>query len=143
MFRLKYTSNDRKKENWMHMKIRKLKTSTLVLGIIAELIFSIFMGVTAGARGLGSLYPQLNVTAKPFLCPDNPMSYTQHVSEIGSDTYWSASWFCVDQQSGGKTKLSPGTVFLYASPFYSIVFFCAIAYHHVCVLEFQHWTREE
>lgn len=123
MFRLKYTSNDRKKENWMHMKIRKLKTSTLVLGIIAELIFSIFMGVTAGARGLGSLYPQLNVTAKPFLCPDNPMSYTQHVSEIGSDTYWSASWFCVDQQSGGKTELSPGTVFRYASPFYSIVFF--------------------
>src|SRR5690349_13527023 len=104
------------------MKIRKLKTNTLVIGILVEFIFSVFLGATAGARGLGSLYPQLNIVARPFLCPNVPMSYTQHVSEIGSDTYWSATWFCGDEQSGVKTELEPGRVFLYATPFYSLVF---------------------
>jgi hypothetical protein len=58
----------------MSMKIRKVKRSALMLGILVELIFSIVMGVTAGARGLGSLYPQLNLVARPFLCPDRQMS---------------------------------------------------------------------
>lgn len=105
------------------MKTRKLKRGTLITGIIVELLFSIIMGFTAGARGLGSLYPQLNLVAKPFVCPGSPMSYTQHVSEIGSATYWSATWFCGDEASGPKTELDPNTVFLYASPLYSLVFF--------------------
>lgn len=108
------------------MKIRKVKRSTLILGVIVELVFSIFMGVTAGARGFGSLYPQLNLVSKPFVCPNGSMSYTQHVSEIGSDTYWSATWFCEDERSAAKTELAPGTVFLYASPFYSVVFFALL-----------------
>jgi hypothetical protein len=108
------------------MKIRKVKRSTLILGIVAELIFSVFMGVTAGARGLGSLYPQLNLVAKPFVCPNGPMSYVQHVSEIGSDTYWSASWFCGDEQAGASTELDPNKVFLFASPLYSLVFFVVL-----------------
>jgi hypothetical protein len=110
----------------MSMKIRKVKRSTLIIGIIVELIFSIVMGVTAGARGLGSLYPQLNLVARPFLCPDRQMSYTQQVSEIGSATYWSASWFCVDAQSDTRTELDPNMVFLYVSPVYSFVFFAVL-----------------
>jgi|SRR5688572_24823014 len=105
------------------MKIRKVKTSTLIIGVILELVFSIFIGLTAGATGFGSLYPQLNLVARTFVCPNSQMSYDQHVSQIGSDTYYSATWFCVDEQSGAKTELDSETVFLYASPFYSLVFF--------------------
>lgn len=105
------------------MKTRKLKRNTLIIGIVVELIFSTFMGITAGARGLGSLYPQLNLAARPFLCPGGQMSYTQHVSEIGSDTYWSATWFCADEQAGARQELDSAMVFLYASPIYSLVFF--------------------
>lgn len=112
----------------MGMKIRKVKRSALMLGILVELIFAVLMGVTAGARGLGSLYPQLNLVAKPFVCPGSPMSYAQHVSEIGSDTYWSATWFCEDQGSGVKTELDPNLVFLYASPLYSLVFFAVFLF---------------
>jgi hypothetical protein len=108
------------------MKIRKIKTSTLILGIFAELIFSVFMGITAGARGLGSLYPALNLVAKPFVCPDSQMSYTQNVSEIGSDTYWTGRWFCVDERTAVKTELDPTRVFLFASPLYSLVFFAVL-----------------
>jgi hypothetical protein len=108
------------------MRTRKLKRSTLIVGIVVELIFSIFMGMTAGARGLGSLYPQLNLSARPFVCPGGHMSYTQHVSEIGSDTYWSATWFCVDEQSGAQQELDSTMVFLYASPVYSLVFFALL-----------------
>lgn len=108
------------------MKIRKLRRGTLVLGIFVVLIFSVFLGFTAGARGFGSFYPQLNLTAKPFLCPNAPMSYTQHVSEIGSDTYWSATWFCDDKATGAKKALDPNTVFLYATPLYSLVFFALL-----------------
>lgn len=108
------------------MKIRKVKRSTLVAGILVELLFSAFLGYTAGARGFGSLYPQLNLVSKPFLCPGSPMSYVQHVSEIGSDTYWSATWFCGDGPSGAKTELDPNKVFLYASPMYSLVFFALL-----------------
>jgi hypothetical protein len=112
----------------MSMKIRKVKRSALMLGILVEFIFSVLMGVTAGARGLGSLYPQLNLVAKPFVCPGSPMSYTQHMSEIGSDTYWSATWFCEDQGLGVKTELDPNLVFLFASPLYSFVFFAVFLF---------------
>ena len=84
------------------------------------------MGHTAGAIGLGSLYPQLNLIAKPFVCPNSEMSYTQNMSQIGSDTYWTAKWFCVDEQLGVKSELAPDSVFLYASPLYIIVVFAAL-----------------
>ena len=105
------------------MKIKKVKTSMLILGLTVGLIFSIFIGVTGGSMGLGSLFPQLNLVAKPFVCPNQQMSYTQHVSEIGTDTYSTATWFCVDEQSGVKTELDSDTVFRYAGPFYGLVLF--------------------
>ena len=104
------------------MKIRKVKTSSLLIGIVVELIFAIILGVTGGAIGLGSLYPQLNLVTKPFVCPGSQMSYEQNVSQVGSANYWTVSWFCVDEESGVQTELNPDTVVRYASPFYSLVF---------------------
>jgi hypothetical protein len=54
------------------------------------------------------------------------MSYTQNVSEIGSATYWSATWFCVDERSGAKQELDSNTVFLVAGPFYGLAFFVVL-----------------
>jgi hypothetical protein len=104
------------------MKIRKVKKSSLVIGFLAALIVSIFLGITGGAMGFGSRYPQFNLITAPFLCPGRQMSYTQHVTEIGTATYWTATWFCEDEGSDIKTELDSDTVFMYASPFYSLVF---------------------
>jgi hypothetical protein len=105
------------------MKIRKVKKSSLIIGLLAGLIVSIFLGITAGAMGFGSRFPQLNLVAAPFLCAGRQMSHEQHVTEIGTDTYWTATWFCTDGSSGIRTELDSDTVFLYASPFYSLIFF--------------------
>lgn len=37
---------------------------------------------------LGSLYPALNLVAKPFVCPHSQMSYAQNVSQIGYLLDW-------------------------------------------------------
>ena len=117
------------------MKIRKIKTSTLLLGILVEFIFSAFLGLTAGARGLGSLYPMLNLVAKPFVCSNGQMSYEQNEAQIGSATYWSGRWFCMDEQTGIRTELDPATVFLSASPLYIIVF-CSILF----IITYLYWN---
>ena len=105
------------------MRIRKVKTSTLVIGLIIGFIFSIVIGITGGAIGIGSRFPKLNLITQPLLCPNQQMSYTQSVSEIGTATYWTAAWFCVEEQSSVKTELNSDTVFLYAGAFYGIGFF--------------------
>src|SRR5688572_24684586 len=108
------------------MKIRKVKTSSLITWLLVGFIFSMIMGITAGAMGFGSLYPQLNLVAKPFVCPNQQMSHTQHVSQIGSETYTTATWFCEDEQSGSKTEINPNTIFLIAGPIYGLVFFIGL-----------------
>ena len=117
------------------MKIRKVKTSTLIIGILAILVVSIFLGVTAGAMGMGSLYPQLNLVSRPVLCPNSQMTYDQNVSQVGSENYWRATWFCVDEQSGVRTELDRNTVFLYASPLYSFVIFALLL-----ILTYVYWN---
>lgn len=109
------------------MKTKKVKTSSLIFWLMVGLIFSIFMGVVAVARGFGSRYPQLNLIAKPFVCPGQQMSYTQDVSQIGSATYWSADWFCADESSGVKTKVNQNTIFLIAGSFYGLIFFVVLS----------------
>ena len=105
------------------MKTRKVKTSSLVTWLIVGFIFSMIIGITGGAMGFGSRFPQLNLIADPFVCPNGSMSYKQNASEIGSATYWTATWFCVDEQSGVQTELDPNSVFLSAGPFFGLVFF--------------------
>ena len=108
------------------MQTKKVKTSLLITWITIGFIFSIFIGITAGARGLGSRFPQLNLIASPFVCPNGQMSYKQNVSEIGSATYWSATWFCEDEQSGAKQEVDSNMVFLVAGNFYGLAFFIVL-----------------
>lgn len=108
------------------MKTKKVKTSSLVLWLLVGLIFSMIIGVTGGAMGFGSRYPQLNLIAKPFVCPGQQMSYTQNVSQIGSATYWSADWFCVDEQTGDKKELDQNTVFQITGPLFGLIFLAVL-----------------
>jgi hypothetical protein len=105
------------------MKIKKVKTSTLIIGLTVGFIFSIFLGITAGSMGLGSRFPGLNLIAAPFLCPGGKMSYTQHVTEIGTATYWTADWFCVEGGSGAKADLDPNKVHVVVGSFYGLLIF--------------------
>ena len=108
------------------MKTRKVKTSSLITWLVVGLVFSIFIGVTGGAMGLGSRFPQLNLIVGPLLCPNAQMSYTQNVSNIGTANYWTASWLCVDEGSGVTKELDPNTVFFSAGPIYGLVFFAVL-----------------
>jgi len=99
------------------MKIRKVKTSSLITWLTVGFIFSIFIGITGISMGLGSIYPQLNRVAKPFVCPSQELTYTQQISEIGSDTYWSATWFCEENE------IDPNVISLYAGSLYGLVLF--------------------
>jgi hypothetical protein len=104
-------------------QIRTIKKTTLVISLLVGLTFSLVMGFTGGAMGIGSLYPQMNLIAKPFVCSGGQMSYSQQASRIGTATYWTAKWYCVDEQSGAKTEIDPDAIFLYAGAVYGFVFF--------------------
>lgn len=108
------------------MNIKKVKRSTLIIWLIGGFIFSILMGITAGSMGLGSVFPQLNLIARPLLCPNGQMSHVQHESEIGTATYWTADWFCVDEGTGVKTELDPDTVFSYAGTMLGLALFVVL-----------------
>jgi hypothetical protein len=105
------------------MKIKKVKTSSLIIVLTVGFIFSIFLGITAGAMGFGSRFPGLNLIAAPFLCPGGEMSYTQHVTEIGTATYWTADWFCVEEGTGVQKELDPNRVHGLAGTFYGLLVF--------------------
>jgi len=106
-------------------KPKTLKRSTLAILLFAAFCFSMFLGVTAGALGLGSIYPQLNSIAQPVACPGHTMTHSQQVSEIGTTTYYAAKWFCVDD-NGGRTEISSSTIALTAGPVYGIIFFAVL-----------------
>jgi len=106
------------------MKTRKVKPKWLILGIAVELLFAIVMGYTGGALGIGAWYPPvLTFLARPFVCPNGEMTYTQHQSQIGSETYTTVSFFCADEQTGETITLDPDKVALIATPFFSVLVF--------------------
>lgn len=90
------------------------------------LAFSIFLGITAGAMGLGSIYPQLNSIAQPIVCPGRTMSHSQQISEIGTATYYAAKWYCVDDRTGERSEVSNNTIALTTGPIYGAVIFAIL-----------------
>ena len=94
-----------------------VKKSTLAIGIIVALAFSLIMGITAIARGFGSIYPSLNIIAKPFVCGAGEMTHSLSMSHAGTATYYSSRWYC----SG--TEIDANQVFLFAGIPYGLVLF--------------------
>ncbi len=108
------------------MRIRKVERKWLIVGLAAELLFAIVMGYTGGALGIGAWYPPvLTFLTRPFVCPAGAMTYTQHQSQIGSETYTTVSFFCADAQTGDTVVLDSDRVARLATPFFSLLFFAA------------------
>jgi hypothetical protein len=116
------------------MQTRKVKTSSLIIGIAVELLFAIFMGLTTGP-GIGSHYPQLNLVAKPFICPNGQMSHTNQLLERYDETWWDATWYCEEKGSNAKTELERDAVFLYASPLYMVLYFASFL-----IITYMYWN---
>jgi hypothetical protein len=96
--------------------------------IIWLLVFTwfIFMGVTAVSYGLGALYPPMNKIAGPFVCPNGQMSAEKNVSNpMPGTTITQIYWYCVDGQSGARTKIVDAPIHLYAGAFYGLLLFGA------------------
>src|SRR5687767_7803948 len=101
-----------------------VKKSTLAIALLVGLAFSMMIGVIAGARGFGSIYPQLNLIAKPFVCAGGEMSYSRNVSSIGSATYYSAEWYC--DLAGERNEIDPTSLFVSAGLIYGLAFFALL-----------------
>ncbi len=103
-----------------------MKTGTIMSGI-AVFIWSIFMGVTAIAIGVGAAFPPLNQIAAPFICPNGQMTYTEETSNpLPGTTYTQIGWYCVDKQTGAKTELDIFPMTLYSGVFYGLLLFVVI-----------------
>ena len=115
--------------------VGKVKRSTLAIGVIVGLTFSLLMGITAGARGFGSMYPQMNLITKPFVCAGGEMTYSRSVSSGATASYYSAQWFCVDRESGERKEIDPTLVFVLAGIVYGLVFFAVLL-----VIAYVYWN---
>jgi hypothetical protein len=101
-------------------RIGTVKKSTLAIGMVVALAFSLIMGVTAIARGFGSIYPHLNLVAKPFVCGAGEMTHSRSVSDIGPATYYSARWYCEG------AEIDATQVFLFAGIPYGLLLFAIL-----------------
>ena len=105
--------------------VGKVKRSILAIGVIVGLTFSLLMGITAGARGFGSMYPEMNLIAKPLVCSGGEMTYSRSVSTGATATYDSTQWFCVNE-SGERKEIDPTMLFVLAGIVYGLVFFAVL-----------------
>ena len=103
-------------------------TSGMITGAITTFVWSLFMGVTAGSIGLGAVFPQMNLIAQPFVCPNGQMSLTTFTSQpLPTTTYTQLNWYCVDKLTGEKIPLDIFPMSLYAGLFYGFILFLVIA----------------
>jgi hypothetical protein len=104
----------------------KIKTSTIIW-LILGIIGSWFMGITAVSMGLGSLFPAINLVAKPFVCPGGHMEINSQPYQVSPvEEVTTLTWYCVDIHSGTKTELNPFTINFYAGFFYGSLFIVAV-----------------
>ncbi|HKP70181.1 MAG TPA: hypothetical protein VJV05_12920 [Pyrinomonadaceae bacterium] len=105
---------------------RTIKRATLVISLIVLLAFSLLFGVTGIAMGLGSLYPPINMIAKPFVCGGGEFSYEQSRTQVGSASYWSVRWYCANNESASRVEIEATKVHLFSGVLYGLAFFAAM-----------------
>jgi putative oligomerization/nucleic acid binding protein len=95
--------------------------------LIAAFFWSIFMGVTAGAIGVGAIFPPLNKIAAPFVCPNGKMDYGEFTSNpLPGTTYTQITWYCQDNQTGEKTELGIFPMTFYSGAFIGLIIFAVV-----------------
>ena len=91
------------------------------------LSFSFVIGIVGIARGLGSLYPELNLVAGPFVCPSDRLAYKQQSSQVGGATYWTVRWACTfGEHDAVKKEIDSNKVFLCSGVLYGVVMFAIL-----------------
>jgi hypothetical protein len=106
------------------MKIKSLNDPK---SFILVLIWSLFMGVTAIAIGLGAAFPPLNQIAQPFVCSNGHMQVLMSTSHPQPGvTYTSEKWQCVDNQTGLAQPVNEMSMFLINGLIYGAILFVII-----------------
>lgn len=101
----------------------KINTRTIIWFIVG-FIWCWFMGITAISVGLGSLFPAMNMVAKPFVCPGGQMEINSQNYQVSPvETVTTLTWYCVDLHSGAKTELNPFIINFYAGTFYGLLIY--------------------
>ena len=98
---------------------------TIIWSIV--FVWSIFMGITFISLGIGSLVPQLNDIAGPFVCPRGQIqiaSRSYRVSPVESG--YTLTYYCVDKQTGVQTELAFWPKHLYAGSIYGLLIFVLV-----------------
>jgi hypothetical protein len=104
----------------------KISTGTIIW-LILGFIWSWFMGITAVSLGVGSLFPAINMVAKPFVCPGGQVEIkSQHYQVSPVEDVTTLTWYCVDIHSGAKTELNPFIINFYAGSFYGVLIMVAV-----------------
>ena len=99
-------------------QIRTVKKTTLIISLAVMLAFSFLVGVVGVARGLGSVHPQLNLVARPFVCGGDRLTYEQESSQVGGATYWTATWYCAYEDVA--MEIDPSKVHIYSGVVYGV-----------------------
>lgn len=101
---------------------RTVRKGTLVASLVIVLAFSLLIGVIGIARGLGSIYPQLNQVAQPLVCRGGELMHKQIRSNANGANYWATTWSCKLSFDLEK-EIDPGRVFMYSGAIYGVGLF--------------------
>jgi hypothetical protein len=97
---------------------------------VIALIFCVFMGMMAISLGVGTVLPEVNLVAKPFVCPDGEMEHSTS-SRMGTGRnrnakYTSSNWTC-EEGPGKSEPIGSFTIALISGPFYGFILFLPLA----------------
>jgi hypothetical protein len=91
---------------------------------IVGLLFSIFMGITAIAMGIGGVYPPINHIARPLVCPNGTITAEfQSYNPYPGKMVRTVTNYCVDDQTQSRTKLGMFPMVLYSGSIYGLILF--------------------
>jgi hypothetical protein len=96
-------------------------TWSIVLGTLASCLFT---GIIIISIGLGAAIPQIDLVARPFVCPNGEMKYEQQVYRpTPVETVTTTTWYCVEESTGVRRELGIFPMSLYSGTVYGLLLF--------------------
>ncbi|WP_109018421.1 hypothetical protein [Leptospira kobayashii] len=100
-----------------------MKTGAMIVG----LVFCVFMGIMVISVGLGAAFPSINRIAKPVVCPNGNMIQESRIyNPFPGKTVSSQTWYCVEEGSGSKRRLSMFPISMFAGTIYGLLLYAAL-----------------